>query len=153
ALADASDVIDVPSELDMRDALALLADGRTATLLARLAEIQAGERVLVEAAAGGVGSLLVQLAHHAGAHVVAAAGGAEKLSLARDLGADTLVDYGRPGWAEHIRDGLPGGLDVVFDGVGGQVGLAAFELLRSGGRFCGFGLASGTFAQVDEQAA
>jgi NADPH2:quinone reductase len=85
--------------------------------------------------------------------VVAAAGGAQKLSLAGDLGADTLVDYTRAGWANRIRDELPGGLDVVFDGVGGQIGEEAFALLRGGGRFCGFGLSSGTFAQVDAQAA
>jgi NADPH:quinone reductase len=100
----------------------------------------------VEAAAGGVGSLLVQLARGAGARVVAAAGGERKLRVAGDLGAEGAVDYNEPGWTEKVR----GGVDVVFDGVGGEVGRAAFELVRPGGRFCAFGLASGTFTDVPD---
>ena len=100
--------------------------------------------MLVEAAAGGVGTLLVQLAGHAGARVVAAARGAAKLALAADLGADQTVDYGEPGWT----DGLS--VDVVFDGVGGDVGRAALEALRPGGRFVRYGMASGAFTNVPE---
>ena len=69
-------------------AVALLADGRTAMSLVRAAGLRSGDRVLVEAAAGGVGTLLVQLARTAGAVVVAAAGGERKVALARDLGAE-----------------------------------------------------------------
>ena len=87
--------------LALDDAVALLADGRTATMLLRAAAIAPGERVLVEAAAGGVGTLLVQLAKAAGATVIAAAGGDAKLELARSLGADELVDYTEPDWAER----------------------------------------------------
>ena len=145
---DAAGVIAVPDGLALRDAVALLAVGRTAIALMRAATVREGETVLVEAAAGGVGSLLVQLAGAAGARVVAASGGTRKLEVARRLGADATVDYSEPGWAA-----LVGPADVAFDGVGGEIGRAAFELVRPGGRFSAFGLASGAFAQVsDEQA-
>jgi NADPH2:quinone reductase len=154
---DAEGLIPVPDQLDLADAVALLADGRTAIALIRAATVRAGETVLVEAAAGGVGSLLVQLARNAGARVIAAAGGPRKVALAVTLGADTRVDYTgvdytgvdytEPDWADHVRD-LAGGVDVVFDGVGGTIGTDAFGLLRRGGRLCSFGMASGTFTSV-----
>ncbi len=143
AVVDAAGVYPVPDGVALDTAVALLADGRTATMLVRAAEPKPGERVLVEAAGGGVGTLLVQLAKAAGAHVVAAAGGARKLDLARELGADEAVDYREPGWAARV-----GGADVVFDGVGGEVARAAFGLLGRGGRMLSFGLASGTWAPV-----
>jgi NADPH:quinone reductase len=146
---DADGVIGVPGGHDLADAVALLADGRTAVALMRMAGVRPGDTVLVEAAAGGVGSLLVQLAARAGAEVVAAAGGGHKLALAGRLGAGATVDYTAEGWADLIR-AESGGVDVVFDGVGGPIGRAAFDLLRAGGRFCAFGMASGTFAQVPE---
>ncbi|MCG5218723.1 zinc-binding dehydrogenase [Streptosporangium soli] len=148
AAVDAAGLFEVPGGLALDDALALLADGRTAMMLVKAAEPAAGERVLVEAAAGGVGSLLVQLARAAGAEVVAAAGGTRKVELARELGAQEVVDYLEPGWADAV-----GRVDVVFDGVGGPIGRAAFELLGEGGRMLSFGLASGEWAGVSEEAA
>ncbi|HVV19804.1 MAG TPA: zinc-binding dehydrogenase, partial [Pseudonocardiaceae bacterium] len=133
----ADEPIDVPDGLDLADAVALLADGRTAAALAAAAQPLAGQRVLVLAAAGGVGSLLVQLAKRAGATVVAAAGSDVKLDRARTLGADVTVNYRVPGWTREV--------DVVFDGVGGDIGRAAFESLRDGGRMFIHGLASGSF--------
>jgi NADPH2:quinone reductase len=97
----------------------------------------------------GVGSLLVQLARNAGARVVAAAGGRRKLSLAGELGASVAVDYTEPGWTDRVRAQLDG-IDVVFDGVGGAIGRAAFDLLRDGGRFCAFGMASGAFVEIPD---
>ena len=134
-----SGLIDVPDELALDDAVALLADGRTAIGLMRGVTVRAGETVLVEAAAGGVGSLLVQLARDAGARVVAAAGAPRKLELALELGAHEAIGYEAIG---------AGAYDVVFDGVGGDAGRAAFEALRPGGRMSSYGLASGTFTQV-----
>jgi len=99
----------------------LLADGRNALLLLEAVRIQPGETVLVEAAAGGVGSLLVQLARNAGARVIGAAGGDRKLALAEELGADRVVDDAQPDWT----DSLSRELDVVFDGVGGAENAAA----------------------------
>jgi len=152
AVSSVARLIGVPDGLTTRDAVALLADGRTALALAGRADLRAGETVLVEAAGGGVGSLLVQIARRAGARVVAVAGQPRKLALARDLGADVTVDYSRGGWEQQVRE-LAGQVDVVFDGVGGDIGLAAFGLLGAGGRFCPFGMASGSFAPVTAELA
>jgi NADPH2:quinone reductase len=145
-------LIEVPGEVALRDAVALLADGRTALALAGRAGLRAGETVLIEAAAGGVGTLLVQIARNAGARVMALASQPRKLAIARDLGADLTVDYSRDGWDKQVRDAV-GEVDVVFDGVGGDIGLAAFGLLAAGGRFCPFGMASGSFAPVTAELA
>ncbi len=143
AAAAAADLLPVPGALAIADAVALLADGRTAVALARAAATRPDETVLVLAAAGGVGSLLVQLAARAGAVVAAAAGSRRKVELARELGATLTVDYTETAWAERL-----GAVDVVFDGVGGDLGRASFALVRRGGRFVSFGQASGTFTQV-----
>ena len=147
AVAAARQPVEVPEGVELREAVALLADGRTALALMSRARPRAGDTVLVEAAAGGVGSLLVQLARNAGARVVALAGGERKLRVARDLGADVAVDYSDTAWPRLVRDAV-GDVDVVFDGVGGDIGLGAFGLLGPGGRFCPFGMASGGFAPV-----
>jgi len=149
AVADTTGLIHIPDQIETRDAVALLADGRTAMLLMRAAAIRSGETVVVEAAAGGVGSLLVQLARNAGARVIGAVGTRHKLEVARELGASVLVDYADAQWATQIRSKV-GNVDVVFDGVGGTIGRAAFELLRPGGRFVPFGMASGSFAPVSD---
>jgi len=151
AAVDVSGLVEVPDGVELDSAVALLADGRTATLLVRAAGLRRGERVLVEAAAGGVGTLLVQLARAAGARVVAAAGGARKVEVARDLGADVVVDYRESGWTERVREAV-GGVDVVFDGVGGTIARSAFELLDRGGRMLSFGLASGEWADISDEA-
>jgi NADPH:quinone reductase len=141
----AGDPVSVPAGLARGTAVALLADGRTALGLIRAAAVTTGDRVLVMAAAGGVGSLLVQLARAAGArHVAAAASSTRKLDVARTLGADVLADYSAPGWADQVR-AVTGTLDVVFDGVGGDIGNDALGLLGRGGRFLAYGAASGTF--------
>ena len=145
--AGAQRLVEVPDGMVLRDAVALLADGRTALSLFGLARPRDGETVLIEAAGGGVGTLLVQLARNAGARVVALAGGERKLALARELGADLAIDYRDDGWAQQVRHGV-GEVGVAFDGVGGGIGLAAFGLLRAGGRFCPFAMASGSFAPV-----
>ncbi|AWS44565.1 zinc-binding dehydrogenase [Streptosporangium sp. 'caverna'] len=152
AVVDAGGVFEVPDGMDLDSAVALLADGRTAMLMAGAVDLRSGERVLVEAAAGGVGTLLVQLARAAGAEVVAAAGGTRKVELARDLGADVAVDYREPGWTERVREAVEE-VDVVFDGVGGAIGRSAFELLGLGGRMISFGLASGEWANISDEAA
>ncbi|HJQ47407.1 MAG TPA: zinc-binding dehydrogenase [Amycolatopsis sp.] len=146
----ASAPFDVPDAVALDEAVALLADGRTATALIHAAGVREGDRVLVEAAAGGVGSLLVQLARNAGAHVVAVAGGARKVALAADLGAQHAFDNSSPDWADRVRDAV-GAVDVVFDGVGGEIGATAYSLLDGGGRFLSYGLASGAWTSVSEK--
>ncbi|PKK14534.1 zinc-binding dehydrogenase [Thermomonospora sp. CIF 1] len=153
---DAAGVFPVPPGLELDAATALLADGRTAVMLMRAVAPRPGERVLVEAAAGGVGTLLVQLARAAGARVVAAAGGGRKGALARELGAEVAVDYRDPSWTQQVRAAV-GGVDVVFDGVGGAVGRAAFDLLAAtggqGARMLRYGRAGGEWTAVPEQTA
>ncbi len=131
-------LIPIPETLGSPEAMALLHDGSTALALFEAAGVRAGESVLVQPAAGGLGSLLVQLARAAGARVIGAAHGKAKLDLVAELGADEVVDYGRPGWAERV-----GGVDVAFDGVGGDLGRIAFEAVVRGGRFSGYGIAGG----------
>jgi NADPH:quinone reductase len=143
ALVGVDGLVEVPDGLGLEEAAALLHDGRTAMGLVDDAAIRPGDRVLVTAAAGGLGSLLVQLARAAGAHVVGAARGRRKLDAVRALGADAVVDYTEPGWADDLV------ADVVFDGVGGQIGLAAFSTTAPGGRFSAHGTPGGGFAPVD----
>jgi NADPH:quinone reductase len=143
--AEQAALIPVPAQVTTADATALLADGRTAMALIGAAALQPGATVLVEAAAGGVGSVLVQLAADAGATVIAAVGSPRKLEMLADLGAGRAVSYQEPGWADRV-----GAVDVVFDGIGGAIGEAAFGLLREGGRFMTYGMASGQFARIPD---
>jgi NADPH2:quinone reductase len=148
-IVDAAAPIPVPDGLGLGEAVALLADGRTALGLVRAVSLAPGDRVLVTAAAGGVGSLLVQLARAAGVkQVVAAAGGERKLALAVELGADVTVDYTRAGWADELE-----GLDVGFDGVGGHIGADLLAAMVPGGRFLAYGASGGPMTAADAVAA
>jgi NADPH2:quinone reductase len=95
---------------------------------------------VIPAAAGGIGTLLVQYAKHAGATVVGLAGGPEKVARVRANGADLAVDYTAADWPEQVRRFLSGRpATVVLDGVGGDAGLAAVDLLGPGGVHVVFG--------------
>jgi NADPH:quinone reductase len=147
-------LIAVPEGLGMAEAAALLHDGRTAVSLIDQAHLRAGERVLVLGAGGGLGSLLVQLAHRGGARVIGAARGRQKLDLAEQLGADAVVDYSQSGWLEQVLGDTGGaGPDMVFDGVGGEMGRTAFEVTARGGQFSAHGTPGGGFASIDVQEA
>jgi NADPH2:quinone reductase len=148
----ADGLVVVPDAIDLRDAAAVLHDGVTALALADIVKIVAGDRVLITAAGGGLGAMLVQIAHATGARVVAAARGAEKLERIRTVGADVLVGYSTPNWTEQVRDAT-GGLDVVLDGAGGEYGRAAFDLVVAGGRFSAHGTPAGGFAVADPEIA
>ncbi|MGI5356013.1 zinc-binding dehydrogenase [Streptomyces sp. CA-252508] len=144
----------VPDGLALTDAAALVHDGVTATALLDLTEPKPGETVLVVGASGGMGTLLIQLAKAAGARVVGTARGGRKTALVRELGADAVIDAGAPDWVVRAREALgPAGADVVLDGVGGEVGAAAFALVADGGRFSAHGAPTGGFAPVDPAAA
>jgi NADPH:quinone reductase len=154
AVAAADGLVAVPDGLELRHAAALIHDGLTAMIVLEDARIRPGEWVLVTAAAGGMGSLLVQLAHAAGARVIGAARGGRKLDLVGRLGADVVADYTEPGWTDRVRAVTGGrGADVVFDGAGGPVGAAAFEVTAAGGRFSAHGSPAGGFAAVEPAAA
>ena len=108
------------------------------------AGLQAGETVLVHAAAGGVGSAAVQIAKAAGARVIATAGTAEKRELCRSLGADEVIDYAAPDWVDRLRAVTGGaGADVIYDPVGGEVGVQSLRGLAWHGRYLVIGFAAG----------
>lgn len=142
ALASVQLVVRVPAQLDMAAATALIVQGLTAQLLVQQL-VQKGDRVLVTAAAGGVGSLALQLAKLAGAQsVVGAAGSADKCRVIAELGA-LAVDYAQPDWAALARGHAgPSGFDCVLDAVGGQVREAAYALLAAFGRMGIYGNAA-----------
>ncbi|NUR63014.1 MAG: zinc-binding dehydrogenase [Catenulispora sp.] len=146
ALVPADVLYRVPDSLPLDAAVAVLADGRTASLVLSAAAVKPGERVLIEAAAGGLGSLLTQLAKSAGATVIALAGGDRKTKLAASLGADLALDYLDPEWPTR----LGGPVDVVFDGVGGEIGRTAYAQLGRGGRMVSYGLASGEWTALSD---
>lgn len=152
AIASVTDLHRLREGVDLPSAVALLADGRTAVGLHDAAHVQSGDTVVVTAAAGGVGSLLVQLATTAGADVIALAGSESKLDHARSLGAQRTVDYRDEGWMHRVRDVAPGGVDVVFDGVGGDTTTALFGLVRPDGRYLQHGAASGSWTELDDDA-
>ncbi|MFY2562833.1 zinc-binding dehydrogenase [Corallococcus terminator] len=150
AVVSARKMVAVPDGLELRDATALRSDGPTALGLMEKAAIRPGQWVLVTAAGGGMGVLLVQLAHAAGARVIGAARGERKLELIRQLGADVVVDYSQPGWAQKVMDATDGrGADVVFDGAGGELGRAAFGVTAHGGQFSAHGAPAGGFTEID----
>lgn len=149
AVRDVESVHALPDSLAFDTAVAMIGTGRTTMGILDAAALSDGDVVLVTAAAGGMGSMLVQAAGNLGASVVGVAGGATKVAQARELGATFAVDYRRPDWADAIREALAGlEVTVVLDGVGGELGRTAMELLASGGRLVMFGWASGAPTKV-----
>ncbi len=132
----------VPDHVSFPDAVAAVGTGRTALGVIELEPATADDVVLVPSAAGGLGWLLVQSALAAGATVVAAARGDRTEALA-GLGSHLGVDYAEPGWDEKVR-AETGGVSLVYDGVGGEVGRQSLELLTPGGRLVMFGFSAGT---------
>ncbi len=99
--------------------------------------------MLVHAAAGGIGHLVVQLAKLLGAGVVIGAASGGKLEFVQAVGADLAVDYAVPDWPERVRAAVPAGVDVVLDAVGGEVLRQSLGLLAPFGRAVVYGAASG----------
>ncbi|WP_405060358.1 zinc-binding dehydrogenase [Kribbella sp. NBC_01505] len=141
---------EVPAGLNLETVVAVTGDGFTTLLLERLAPDLQGKDVLITASAGGMGLLLIQLAHRAGAHVIAAARGQAKLDLSKAQGADVVIDYSQPGWEKAVLEATGGrGADLVFEGAGGELGATAFGVVKDGGWFSAHGAPSGTFAPYD----
>ncbi len=137
---DADLAAPLPDALSFEHATALMIQGLTALTLTRQARL-GGKTVLINAAAGGVGSLLVQLAKRAGARrVVAGASSEEKLAFAQSLGADAAVNYTRPGWTDALGEATGGaGPDVIYEFVGGAVTAASLEALAPLGEIVIYG--------------
>lgn len=145
AVVSAADAVTIPDAVSDANALALLVQGLTAWhLLANSARLRDGETVVVNAAAGGVGSLAVQLAKRFGAgRVIAAASTVDKRDLALRLGADEAVDSAPDGYADRIRAANDGRLaDVVLEATGGAAFTAALDALAGFGRLVTYGNAS-----------
>ncbi|WP_019072452.1 zinc-binding dehydrogenase [Streptomyces hokutonensis] len=144
AVVDVDRVHEIPANLDFAQAVAMIGTGRTAMGIVQFSELDRDSVVIVPAAAGGLGTLLVQYAEHAGATVIGLAGGPEKTALARANGADLAVDYTDPEWPEKVRAWLGGRhATTVFDGVGGAVAREATALLGPTGQHIVFGWSSG----------
>jgi NADPH2:quinone reductase len=130
AAVDGGAVVPLPDAVSFEAAAALMVQGLTALHLLRRSPVK-GKIVLVNAAAGGVGSLLLQLARRDAAKmVIAAASSDEKRALSLSLGADHAADYTAPGWQEDVKR-LTGGLgvDIIYETVGGAVSKAALDVL------------------------
>ena len=142
AVAKAAQVVPVPEGLDFGRASALLVQGLTA--LGLLRDLKPGQTILIHAAAGGVGSLLVQLAKIKGARVIGTASTAEKLATVKKLGADVTVNYTEGEWPEQILRATDGkGVDLLIEMVGGEVGAQNMRCLAKGGTMIVYGAASG----------
>ncbi|GLW98626.1 zinc-binding dehydrogenase [Microtetraspora sp. NBRC 16547] len=142
AVRDAGSVHELPDGLGYEAAIAMIGTGRTTMGILDVAAFASDDVVLVTAAAGGIGNLLVQAAVGAGATVVGLAGGAAKVERVRRLGATHAVDYTAPDWREAVRAALGDReATVALDGVGGTLGRGAMELLGIGGRLVLFGWA------------
>ena len=134
ALASADRLAPMPGTANFVEAAGLVIGAGTAYegLIDR-GRLQAGETVLITAAAGGVGSAAVQIAAAVGARVVAVASPPNHDYLL-SLGASEVFDYHAADWAQQVRAVVPGGVDLLFDGAGGQTRDQALGAVRDGGR-------------------
>nr|AIA12921.1 Zinc-binding dehydrogenase [uncultured bacterium] len=146
-VAKAAQVVPVPEGLDFGKATAILVQGWTA--LGLLKSLRAGQTVLVHAAAGGVGSLLVQLAKLKGARVIGTASTVEKLETVKSLGADSAVNYTESDWTEQVLAATEGkGVDLLIEMVGGEIGSQNIRCLAMGATMIVYGSASGKDFQI-----
>ncbi|GAB2993372.1 zinc-binding dehydrogenase [Streptomyces pseudoechinosporeus] len=140
AVTDADRVHEIPENLDFAQAVAMVGTGRTTMGILQFAELGPTSVAVIPAAAGGIGTLLVQYAKHAGATVIGLAGGPEKVARVEKNGADLAVDYKDPSWPDEVKYFLWGRkATVVFDGVGGEVARTAVDFLGPGGKHIVFG--------------
>src|SRR2546425_948261 len=151
AAVPADHLVPVPEELDFNQAAAAMLQGMTAHYLSHSTyPIKPGQTVLIHAAAGGVGRLLVQMGKNLGARVIATAGSEEKARLARDAGADDVVIYTKQDFETETRRLTEGkGVHVVYDGVGKDTFDKGLNVLRPRGYMVLFGGASGAVPPFD----
>ncbi|MBK5288367.1 MAG: NADPH:quinone oxidoreductase family protein [Acidimicrobiia bacterium] len=144
AVGPAVSAFSIPESIPLPDAAALYFPFHLAWLgLVDRAALQRGETVLIHAAAGGSGSAAIQIAKHLGARVIATAGGAEKVALCRELGADVVIDYLEDEFQPIVlAETGDRGVDVVFDNVGEAVMEASMACTAYNGRYLMMGFAS-----------
>lgn len=145
--------VPLPVSIKPADATAIFVQGTTAYLLLHeVAGNLAGKTIMVQAAAGGVGSLLVQLGKLAGARVIACCSSAEKLTQAQKHGADLLIDYTRENWTiELLAANENLGVDYIFEMIGGEIFTQSFSVLKPGGTVIVYGAASGQQGIIESE--
>lgn len=147
AIAPANRVVAIPDAMPFTEAAAFpIAYGTSHLALDHKARLQPGETLLVLGAAGGVGLTAVEIGKRMGARVIASARGADKLAIAKRAGADEVIDSDTPDLKAALK--TLGGLDVVYDAVGGPAFDAALSACRPEGRLLTIGFASGQVPQV-----
>ncbi|HEX2144073.1 MAG TPA: zinc-binding dehydrogenase [Glycomyces sp.] len=149
AVREVESVHEIPDGAGFPEAVAMIGTGRTALMVLSVGPVSAQDVVIVPAAAGGIGTLLVQAAKNAGAFVVGLAGGPEKVARVAANGADAAIDYKTADWTERL-DAALGERDatLLFDSVGDETGRAAFDRLGFGGRMVVFGWSAGKPTQA-----
>ncbi len=146
--------VKIPDGVSLETAAALMLQGITAHyLVASTYPVKPGDDVLVHAAAGGVGLLLIQLAKARGARVIGTVSTEEKEKLAREAGADEVIRYDRDDFAKITRELTSGaGVDVVYDGVGKDTYEGSLASLKVRGMLALFGASSGPVPPINPQA-
>ncbi|WP_035847268.1 quinone oxidoreductase family protein [Kitasatospora azatica] len=145
SLARVKDLVRIPAEIDAAQATMLSSPGHVGLKVIKAAALKPGETVLVHAAAGSIGHLVVQMVKALGAGtVIATAKSPEKLAFVKELGADVVVDYSLDGWEEKVREATGGaGVDIVLDSVGADITPKSINLLKPFGRLVFYGSAGG----------
>jgi NADPH:quinone reductase len=142
----------IPPTISAQESLALQVQGLSAYLMLKDgAKLQAGQTVLIHAAAGGVGTLLVQIAKQMGAgKIIATASNAEKLAVAKSLGADELINYTESDWVQKVKDATGGkGVDLILDSTGGEILRNSVNCLAPFGRLINFGNPTGGSTSIE----
>ena len=151
-LIPAHRLVALPSDIPDRQAAGMMLKGMTAQfLLRRTFRVTAGQTILVHAAAGGVGLLLCQWAHHLGARVIGTVGSEEKAALARAHGCDHPILYTSEDFVARVKaiTGGGGGVDVVYDSVGRTTFLGSLDCLKPMGMMVSFCQSSGAVPPFD----
>ena len=150
AVTHETTVYAIPDNLDFVSAAAFpIVYGTSHVGLVDKLKVQPGEVLLVHGAAGGVGLTAVEIGKKLGATVIATAGGPEKLAVAKEYGADHLIDYRKEDIRERVKQLTDGrGADCVYDPVGGSAFDASLRCTVQGGRILVVGFASGTVPQI-----
>jgi NADPH2:quinone reductase len=144
-------LVKLPDAISTRQAAAMMLQGMTARyLLHGCYPVKAGDRILVQAAAGGVGLILCQWAKHIGAQVIGTAGSPEKAALAKRHGCDHPILYRDEDFVSRVKEITQGkGVDVVYDSVGQSTFMKSLDCLRPMGMMVSFGQSSGSVPPID----
>ena len=146
-----NDLIKLPKEIDFETAAAMMLKGMTVNyLFKRTANLQSFHKILFHAAAGGTGLIALQWARMLGVKTIGTVGSEEKKDLAKNHGANFVINYSRQDFVEIVREITEGvGVDVVFDSIGKQTFYQSIQCLKKYGLMVSFGNASGKVASFD----